>query len=605
MSLNDGDGFNSADASPSGSASPASPASPARSTQSAKLFSDIETRRVESLARAMAQMDAENLIDQANFKEAYRLQMQEEHEADMERVRVELTTIAADERAKAVATARSLPRPPSFGDESGIVKTMHQVLDPKVIAAFGRINQYDSQLNLAKQRENFVHMVSSSFSHELNGFSCWDSAMRGSEEMMDTVYSIMASYLENKTTTELDIGQSESQVVYAYFYLGVVVKLDKKEHHHFCTILHDLKTKISDVDTGSVLRYPVLPFYDKDNEAFMPHKYLPKALWHHACEILYQALLKFYRQQEGPQLPGYEEIKALGNSYHDGGKYAAAWAMIERFNGRNTAVDFVTVQRAMAIIEYNPKTHNFLLFLKALQSYRTELVHLDPREPRITDEDLLERSKNALIRAFALGDYRHIDNDNFNNGLANLAEDLVRVRTADTWRAPVSQPLSAQHAAAVSSFGSLYAYVQLLAQRTNTNVSEMSVPISYIPETSTEFSQQSVRSKGERRTNHRAHVTQDADDLDQFGHSRNTSPYVLTDLDDEGATTFNSYENSFEQAFASEHQGRRAYAPTRNDRTDTRRPHFRKDGPPPSANTWDSGRRSDLRGKVDGRHVDP
>jgi hypothetical protein len=339
----------------------------------------------------------------------------------------------------------------------------------------------------------------------------------------------------------------------------------------------------------------------------MPHKYLPKALWHHACEILYQALIKFYRQQEGPQLPGYEEIRALGHSYHDGGKYAAAWAMIERFNGRNTAVDYVTVHRAMSIIEFNPKTHNFLLYVKALQSYRTELVNLDSREPRITDEDLLERSKNALIRAYALGDYRPMDNDNFNNKLADLAEDIVRVRTADTWRTPICEPLSLQHAAAVSSFGSLYAYVQLLAQRTNTNVSEMAVPISYIPETSTEFSQQLVRRKGERngRSGHRTHVTQDADDLDQFGHSRDPSPYVLTDLDDEGATTFNSYENSFEQTFASEHQGRRAYAPTRNDRTDTRRPHFQKHGPPPSANTWDSGRRSDLRGKVDGRHVDP
>ncbi len=584
MSLNDGDGFTPPTASPSGLASPASPA---RSTQSAQLFSDIGTRPTESLASAMAQMDAENLVDQANFKEAYRLQMQEEHEADMERVRVELTTVAAEERAQAVAQARARPSTSSSsGDESGVVKTLHQVLDPKVIAAFGRISQFESQLNLAKQRENFVHMVSSSFSHELH-FTCWESAMRGSEEMMDTAHSTMASYLANKTTTELDIGQSESQVVYAYFYLGVIVKLDKKEHHHFCTILLDLKTKTSDVDTGSVLRYPVLPYYDKDNEAFMPHKYLPKALWHHACEILYQALLKFYRQQEGPQLPGYEEIKALSNSYHDGGKYAAAWAMIERFNGRNTAIDFVTVHRAMSIIEFNPKTHNYLLYLKALQSYRTELGSLDPREPRITDEDLLERSKNALIRAFALGDYRSIDNDNFNNRLAELAEDLVRVRTADTWRTPISEPLSARHAAAVTSFGSLYAYVQLLAQRTNANVSEMAVPTSYIPETSAEFSQRSVRGKGERngRSSHRTHVTQDADDLDQFGHSRNTPPYVLTDLDDEGATTFNSYENSFEQTFASEHQGRRAYAPKRNDRTDTRRPHFRRDMPPPSANT--------------------
>jgi hypothetical protein len=475
MSGQDGGGFNSPDARSSGATSPA------RSARSAQIILDDQTLRDEQLARRQIDMDARSAADltvrMEAFEAAHHALVRDEHLAEMEQLRVELSTIVADDCAQ----TRLLPRPSWSGEETtGVVKTLGQILDTKVLAAFGRTHQFDSQMSLAKQKDIFIHMIASAFSSELN-WNSWDSAMRGSEAMMDELHSLMSAYLADKPTINLEPGQPERQIVFAYFHGGAVVKLDAKDHHHYLQVLHDLKTKVSDVDTGSVLEFPVLPYYDKENEAYMPHKYLSRALWHHACEILYQALLKFYRQQDGPQLPGFEEVKGLDKSYFDGGKYQAAWSLIETFNGRNTAVDFVTVHRALTVIEFNPKTNNFLLFLKALQCYRAELYVLDPRETRITDDDLLERAKNALIRAYALGDHRPVDNDNFNNRLAELAEELVRVKTS------TGEHLLSRHQAIFATFASLYAFVQLLAQRTNTNVSGLSVPSTYVPETSAEF----------------------------------------------------------------------------------------------------------------------
>ena len=49
----------------------------------------------------------------------------------------------------------------------------------------------------------------------------------------------------------------------------------------------------SEDGSESEAKYPIFPYYDKDNPAFIPNKFISRALCHHTCEILYQTLLKF------------------------------------------------------------------------------------------------------------------------------------------------------------------------------------------------------------------------------------------------------------------------------------------------------------------------
>ena len=71
--------------------------------------------------------------------------------------------------------------------------------------------------------------------------------------------------------------------------------------------------------------FPILPNHGKGNPVFMPHKYISRALWHHAGDNLHQALLKFYRQPSGAQrLPGYTTIKGFQEGSFDGSKYGRA-----------------------------------------------------------------------------------------------------------------------------------------------------------------------------------------------------------------------------------------------------------------------------------------
>ena len=220
----------------------------------------------------------------------------------------------------------------------------------------------------------------------------------------------------------------------------------------------------------------------------MPHKFVSRALWHHACEIIYQDLLKFYRQQPGPQLPGYDTTRDFGEGSWDGTKYWVAWDVIKTLSGRNSSLDYASVYQAFVLLDYDPRQHNFSHYRKALNSFRSALHQLDARERRIPDGELLEKVKNTLSRAFGLSNYRNL--------LYELAQDLIKDRT--------TAGFAGRHIKSFVSFARPTADIQLLAQQTNVNSSSTKVPIEYVLETSVEWSGQ-LKTK----VQHRTHVTRD------------------------------------------------------------------------------------------------
>ena len=183
--------------------------------------------------------------------------------------------------------------------------------------------------------------------------------------------------------TKPNVVETKKQIVFSFHYKGKVIELDAREFRFYTSTLLDLKTIASDDGSGSSTMYPILLYYDKDNPGFMPHKYTSRALWHLACEILYQALLEFYRQQSGPQLPGYSTIKGLGKGSLGGSNYAAAWEVIDTLNGHNSSLDYVSVHQAFLLIDYDPRKHDFTHYLKALDNFKSELHKLDASERRI------------------------------------------------------------------------------------------------------------------------------------------------------------------------------------------------------------------------------
>ena len=80
-------------------------------------------------------------------------------------------------------------------------------------------------------------------------------------------------------------------------------------------------------------------------------------------------------------------------------------------------------------MDFGPCKHDFTHYLKALDSLRSKLHKLDAHERRITDDELLEKAQNTLIRAFGMGNYRTTDNGPFNNLLWNLAQDVIKGKT--------------------------------------------------------------------------------------------------------------------------------------------------------------------------------
>ena len=103
--------------------------------------------------------------------------------------------------------------------------------------------------------------------------------------------------------------------------------------------------------------------------------------------------------------------------------------MIKTLNGRNSSLDSISVHPAFTCLEYDPHKHDFSHYLRALNSFRSEIHKLGARERRITDDGILEKAKNTLIRAFELGNYCMVDNDSFNNLLYDLVQDLIKAKT--------------------------------------------------------------------------------------------------------------------------------------------------------------------------------
>ena len=99
--------------------------------------------------------------------------------------------------------------------------------------------------------------------------------------------------------------------MFSFFHDGKVTALDVQEFRFYSQTMIDLKTLLNTDSSGSGSEYTILPYYNKDDAAFMPHKYIPRPLWHHTCEVLFQALLKFYWEPSGAQLPGYNVIKVF------------------------------------------------------------------------------------------------------------------------------------------------------------------------------------------------------------------------------------------------------------------------------------------------------
>ena len=64
--------------------------------------------------------------------------------------------------------------------------------------------------------------------------------------------------------------------------------------------------------------------------------------------------------------------------------------MIDTFNGRNSSLDYTKVRRDFDLLDFDPRRNDFSHFLKALESFRSELDELDSRERLITDNELLE-----------------------------------------------------------------------------------------------------------------------------------------------------------------------------------------------------------------------
>ena len=273
------------------------------------------------------------------------------------------------------------------------------------------------------QHENFTHMIASPFNSEPQ-YDNWESVIRGSNDMMGMLYDKVGNMLAPRNKP--NVIDTKKQIVFSYYDKGKVIVLDAQEFRFYITTLIELKTLPSTDGSGSGTLFPISPYYDKDNPAFMSHKYISRALRQRACEILYQTLLKFHRQPSGAQLPGYTTINGFQEGPWDGPKYAAGWKLINSLNGRNSSLDHASDHQDYILLGFDPRKHDFTHFLKALDSLRNELHELDERERRITDDELLEKAHNTLIRAFGMGNYRTADNGPFNNLLCDLAQDLIQ-----------------------------------------------------------------------------------------------------------------------------------------------------------------------------------
>ena len=216
-------------------------------------------------------------------------------------------------------------------------------------------------MNVRAQQKNFSHMIASPFNSELH-FASWESAMRGNNVMMNMLYDKVNNMLVSKNTP--DVVDTKKQIVFPKFCKGSVASLDAQEVRYYSLTLIELKTLHSTDGSGSGTMFSTLPYYDKDNAAFMSHKYISHSIWHRAREVLYQALLKFHRQPSGAQLPGYTTIKSFQEGSFDGSKYRVVWeVIIEKRNGRNSSLDYVKVHQDYILLDFDPRKHDSLYSL--------------------------------------------------------------------------------------------------------------------------------------------------------------------------------------------------------------------------------------------------
>ena len=158
MSGRDDGGFNPPTPSRSSGA-----VSPARSQRSAQIILNDQILRGEQLARRHTHMDVDLVVQMEAFQEVHRVLVRDEHLAEMEQLRIQLSTIDTG----VCAQTRLLQRPIFSDGETCVVKTLDQVIDMKVLSAFGRTHAYVPQMSLAKQRDIFLQMIAPTFAGEL------------------------------------------------------------------------------------------------------------------------------------------------------------------------------------------------------------------------------------------------------------------------------------------------------------------------------------------------------------------------------------------------------------------------------------------------------
>ena len=105
--------------------------------------------------------------------------------------------------------------------------------------------------------------------------------MRGSDDMMNKLHDTVNDMLAPKIKSDM-VGTNR-QIVFSFFHNGKVTSLNAQEFRFYSQTLIDLETLPSTDGSRSGAVYPIIPYYNKDDAAFMPHKYIPRAFWHHAC----------------------------------------------------------------------------------------------------------------------------------------------------------------------------------------------------------------------------------------------------------------------------------------------------------------------------------
>ena len=182
-----------------------------------------------------------------------------------------------------------------------MAKTLANIYDPNHVSNFARNNQYMPHVSVCAQKEIFSQTIASPSNQEPHHKS-WESAIRGNDDMMNKLHDTVNDMLASKNKP--DTADTNKPIVFSFFHTGKITSLDAQELRHYSQTMIELKTLPSTDGSGLGTKYPILQYYNKDGAVFMPRKYILRALWHHVCEVLFQAPFKLYSQPSGAQLPG-------------------------------------------------------------------------------------------------------------------------------------------------------------------------------------------------------------------------------------------------------------------------------------------------------------